>query len=139
MKLTVSEYARQQGVSVQTVYKRIKKGVITSLKQDGKIYIEVSGVSGDKTPNREHDEIKDRLKQIKQSFNPELKEVLKMVKTLQNEIKRLTRKLEKCNKTKEDTLLAYIQEIKQLRLSAPSEEVIDVKSQKKKKRKKRKK
>ena len=136
MKLTVSEYARQHGVSVQTIYKRIKKGVITSFKQDGKTYINISGTEPQGSGSSH---IKDDSKQVKQSSNSELNEVLKMVKTLQKEIKRLTRKLEKCNQTKEDTLLAYIQEVKQLRLSAPEEEIIEVDDRKKKKKEKKRK
>lgn len=136
MKLTVNEYAKEYKTSVQSVYQRIKRGSLKSIEENGIKY-----VIADSEP-------------IKSILNPsienEFKEMFKMIERLQEqniskdkEIKRLTKKLEKCNKTKEDVFLQYISEIKTShQLAAPvakEEDVIDIKPKKKKKSKKKKK
>jgi hypothetical protein len=96
-------------------------------------------------------------KDIKPKVQSEFKELVKLIKRLQKqidtkdaEIKRLTKKVEKCSKSKEDVLLNYIAEIKQLQLSYQpepgindgsngSEEIIDIKPKKKKSKKKKRK
>jgi len=129
MKLTVSEYAKRLNVSVQTVYKKVKRGVITTIKENNIIYVIVDENDG--------------LNRVKQKVKEGSNELLTLVKTQQKEIKRLTKKLEKCNKVKENVFLQYIQEIKALKqIQAPIEEdndIIDVKEKKKKSKKKKKK
>ena len=83
VKLRVSDLAKQRGVSVQTIYKQIKKGVLTVVKEEGVIYVLA-----------DNEEVKH---DVKQSSDSDCKELLKMVKTLQKEIKRLTKKNEKIN------------------------------------------
>jgi DNA-binding transcriptional ArsR family regulator len=39
MKLTVKEYAKQEGISVQTVYAHFKRGSLKSLKENGITYV----------------------------------------------------------------------------------------------------
>ena len=136
-KLTVSEYAAEFKTSVQSVYQRIKRGGLKSIKENGIKYVVIESDTGSK-------KIKDTLKpEVKSEF----KYLVKLIKRLQDqiedkdkEIKRLTKKLEKCNKTKEDVFLQYIQEIKTThQLAAPvpdhDDDVIEVKEEKPKKKK----
>ncbi len=129
MKLTVYEYAQEFGISVQSVYQRIKRGSLNSVKENGIKYVVV-----------------DSKKDIKPKVKSEFKQLVKMIKRLQDqidskdkEIKRLVKKLEKCSKSKEDVLLNYITELKQLQITSSPEDIIDVKVKKKKKKKKKKK
>ncbi len=89
-KLSVSEYARKLNVSVNTIYKKIKRGSINTVKEEGKIFVIV-----DDTEVRT---------EVKQEINSGCNELLKIIKrrdkevvTLQKEIKRLTKKNEKIN------------------------------------------
>jgi len=129
MKLTVSEYAKRLNVSVQTVYKKVKRGVITTVKENNITYVVVDEDEG--------------VKGVKQKVSESSNELLTLVKTQQKEIKRLSKKLEKCNKTKEDVFLQYIEEIravKQIAGPVPVEEdVIEVKEEKSAKKKSKKK
>ncbi len=130
MKLTVSEYAKRLNVSVQTVYKKVKRGVITTVKENNITYVIVDEKGG--------------LNGVKQKVKESSNELLTLVKIQQKEIKRLSKKLEKCNKVKENVFLQYIQEIKALtQIQAPTEEqnddIIDVKEKKKRSKKKDKK
>ncbi len=129
MKLTVSEYAKRLNVSVQTVYKKVKRGVLTSVKENNITYVVVDDEEG--------------VTEVKQKVIESSNELLTLVKTQQKEIRRLTKKLEKCNGTKEKVFLQYIEEMKQLQLQAPTpvinDNVIEVKEKKKKKKKSKKK
>lgn len=138
MKLTVNEYAKEFKTSVQSVYQRIKRGSLNWVEENGIKYVVLEEES------------------IKPTLNPSVesgfKEAFKMVKRLQKqnkakdkEIRRLTKKLEKCGKGKEEVYLSYISELKQLQLEAPvstykdAEDIIDIKEEKKKKNKSKKK
>jgi IS30 family transposase len=128
MKLTVSEYAKRLNVSVQTVYKKVKRGVITTVKENNITYVLVDEEEG--------------LNPVKQKVKNSSSKLLTLVKTQQKEIKRLTKQLAKCNKKSEKVYLSYIAELKHLQLKAPvniDEDIIDVKKKKKKSKKKRKK
>ena len=127
MKLTVSEYAKRLNVSVQTIYKKVKRGVLTTVKENNITYVVLDDEEG--------------VTEVKQKISESSNELLTLVKTQQKEIRRLTKKLEKCNGTKEKVFLQYIEEMKQfqLQLQAPivvnNEEIIEVKEKKKKKKK----
>ena len=128
MKLTVSEYAKRLNVSVQTVYKKVKRGVITTVKENNITYVLVDDKEG--------------LNPVKQKVKQGSNELLTLVKTQQKEIKRLTKQLAKCHKKSEGVYLSYIAELKHLQLKAPvniDDDIIDVKEKKKKSKKKRKK
>ncbi len=134
-KITVSEYAREFNTSVQSVYQRIKRKTLNSVEEHGVKYVVIPDNTGSDRLNKGDD------KGDKPKVQSEFKQLVKMIKRLQDqidskdvEIKRLTKKLEKCSKSKEDVLINYISELKQLRLPEP-EEVIDVKPKKKKKKK----
>jgi len=128
MKLTVSEYAKRLNVSVQTVYKKIKRGVITTVKENNITYVLVDEKEG--------------LNSVEQKVKYSSNKLLTLIKTQQKEIKRLTKQLAKCNKKSEGVYLSYIAELKHLQLEAPvniDEDIIEVKEKKKKSKKKRKK
>lgn len=132
VKLRVSDLAKKRNVSVQTIYKQIKKGLLTITKEEGITYVIT-----------DNEEFEEKVKHdVKQSLNSDCKEVLKMVKTLQKEVKRLTKELIKCNASKESVLISYIEELKALRLPTP-ETIVNIEpiptTKKKKKKKKKKK
>jgi hypothetical protein len=140
MKLTVSEYAKGLNISVQTVYRKVKQGVITITRENNVIYVVVDE---DWWLNRVKHNVKQGLNKVKHHVKQDSNELLSLVKSQQKEIKRLTKKLEKCNKVKEDVFLQYIQEIKSLKqIQAPienkEEDIIEVKEEDKKKKSKKK-
>ncbi len=134
-KLTVSEYAKEFNTSVQSVYQRIKRNTLKCVKENGIKYVVVESDTGSEKV----------VKDIKPNVQSEFKYLVKLIKRLQNqiedkdhEIKRLTKKLEKCNGSKEKVLVKYIQELKQLQItSSPEEEIIDIESKKSKKKSKK--
>ena len=127
MKLTVSEYAKRLNVSVQTVYKKVKRGVLSTVKENNIIYVVLEEDEG--------------VTEVKQKVSESSNELLTLIKTQQKEIRRLTKKLEKCNGTKEKVFLQYIEEIKAIKqIAAPvveDDDVIEVKEEKSKKKKKK--
>jgi len=133
MKLTVSEYAKSVNCHIQTVYKRIKKGVLSTVKENGITYVIVDDI-----------EVKPSINEsVSQSIN-EYKPLYKLIKKLQKqieakdkEIKRLTKELSKAQTGKSEVLEKFIFEMQRLAAPVPDEDVIDVKEKKKKKKKKR--
>lgn len=118
MKLTVSEYAKKLNVSVQTIYKKIKRGVIPTVIENGRTYV----IADSSEFNQD----------VKQDDSDYCKQLLKIIKTQQKEIKRLTRKNEKQNKF----LIGKYENA----LPAPKQDdVVDVKIKPKKKDKKKRK
>lgn len=105
MKLTVSEYATEFKTSVQSVYQRIKRGSLKSVTENGIKYVLI-----------EEDTTKPNLK-------PELesgcKDLLKLVKSQQKEIKRLTKELSKAQFHSMATMKGYIDKLETLQLEAP--------------------
>jgi len=137
MKLTVKEYATQLDVSIQSVYKKIKRGTLNTVKENNTIYVIVDNIE---------DKRVDRKVQSNQYI--ELMDILrrrdKEVKRLHKEVKRLTKKLENCENNKSKVYLSYISELKQLQLSPPTNnkvdtDIIDIKKKKKSKNKRNKK
>ncbi len=133
MKLTVKEYATKYNVSIQSVYKRIKRGTLDTVKENNTIYVivEVSGVEEVVVPIQSNDctELLDIIRRRD-----------KEVKSLNKEIQRLTKELTKAQNGKSEVLEKFIFEMQQL--SAPvqkEEEIIEVKDKKKKGKKPKKK
>ncbi len=127
MKLTVKEYASQFNISVQAVYQKLNKGLLKQIKENGRKYVVVDSV--------EVKAVENSIKEVDKSL---VKELLKQLKSRDKEIKRLTKQLEKCSKGKEEVLLSYISELKQLQISQrQSEEIIEIKPEKKKRKKKK--
>ncbi len=87
MKLTVKEYATKYNISIQSVYKRIKRGTLNTVKENNIIYVvlDVSEVEEVVTPVQSNDctELLDIIRRRD-----------KENKQLQKEIKRLTKKNE---------------------------------------------
>jgi len=136
-EITVREYAKRFNTSVQSVYKRIKRGGLKAVERNGQKYVviedeDVKPVESGLNPG------------FKPSTQPGLMEWLDyMAKELDRlqeenaklfkENRRLAKKLEKCGKQKEEVLLSYIQELKQLQLAhRPNEEIIEAEIKKKK-------
>jgi hypothetical protein len=126
-----SKISKDLKISINTVtkyIKEIKRGVITTVKENNITYVVLDDKEG--------------VTEVKEEVSQSSYELLTLVKTQQKEIRRLTKKLEKCNKGKEDVLLNYIGElkaIKQIQAPVPEEEdVIEVKEEKSKKSKKKK-
>ena len=91
MKLTVKEYATQLDVSIQSVYKKIKRGSLTTVKENGIMYVVVDGLG-----------VEEVTKPVQSNNCTEFIDIIKRrdkeVKQLRKEIKRLTKKNEKQNK-----------------------------------------
>ncbi len=117
MKLTVSEYAKRLNVSVQTIYKKIKRGVIPTVIENSITYVIADS-----------SEFKQEVKQDDSDY---CKQLLKIIKTQQKEIKRLTKKNEKQNKF----LISKYENV----LPKPKDDIVDVNVAPKKKKKKGKK
>ena len=87
MKLTVKEYATQLDVSIQSVYKKIKRGSLTTVKENNITYVIVDSL-----------EVKEVAKPVQSNNCIELLDIIKRrdkeVKQLRKEIKRLTKKNE---------------------------------------------
>lgn len=83
MKTTVSEYAKRLNVSVQTVYKKIKRGDLTTVIENNITYVV--------------DDTLEVKEGVKHKDNNYCNQLLKIIKTQQKEIKRLTKKNEKQN------------------------------------------
>lgn len=71
--IPIDEYAKIKGVSKQTVYDRIKKGVLKSVKESGKTYVE----------QVQREEKRD------ESFLDVFKQVLSHLKNVEEELKNL--------------------------------------------------
>jgi len=117
MKLTVSEYAKRLNVSVQTIYKKIKRGVIPTVVENSITYVIADS-----------SEFKQEVKQDDSDY---CKQLLKIIKTQQKEIKRLTKKNEKQNKF----LISKYENA----LPVPKNNIVDVNVAPKKKKKTKKK
>ncbi len=121
MKLTVKEYASRLNISVQSVYQRIAKGTLKYTIENDIKYVLVEP---------------ELMKEVKQVVDNDLtKDLFKLLKQKDKEIRNLNKQLRLCSKSKEDVLLQYISELKHINLIA--HDPIEVKSVKKKKKKKR--
>jgi len=113
MKLTVSEYAKRLNVSVQTIYKKIKRGVIPTVIENSITYVIADS--------------SEFTEEVKQDDSDYCRELLKVIKTQQKEIKRLTKKNEKQNKF----LISKYENA----LPKPKDDIVDVNVAPKKKKK----
>ena len=121
MKLTVKEYATQLDVSIQSVYKKIKRGSLTTVKENNITYVVIDNL-----------EVKEVTKPVQSNNCIELLDIIKRrdkeVKQLRKEIKRLTKKNEK-----QTTFL--ISKYENALPKPKKDDVVDVKVKKKKKNK----
>ena len=124
-QMSVSEYAAELKLSVQSVYQRIKRGTLKSEKKNGVTYVLL-----------DNNEIKDTLKKDLNKVESDCKDLLKFIKSQQKEIKRLTKELTKAQSGKSEVLEKFIFEMQKLAAPVPREEdIIEVKKKKKKKKK----
>jgi len=87
MKITIKRYAENEGISVQSVYQKIKRGSLNSVEENGIKYV----LLGDKGIKSKE------TYTLKEAFNI-IKRLQKESKAKDKEIKRLTRKNEKQSK-----------------------------------------
>ncbi len=137
MKLTVKEYATQLNVSIQSVYKKIKRGSVPTVKENNITYVIVDSLEVEKVVNPVQSKDCTGLLNI-------IKRRDKEVKQLNKEIKRLTKKLSQSENDKSKVYLSYIAELKQLQLQAPAstlkneKDIIEINTKKKSKKRKKK-
>jgi predicted DNA-binding protein YlxM (UPF0122 family) len=105
-KLTINEYAHKYQVSRQTVYNRIKKGLIESIEENNKTLIidEDSSGSNDIKKDSKKDDCK------------------KIVKKLMKRIEKLENKLDRAQDQKLELAMSYVNEMKALYLPKHKEE-----------------
>jgi len=141
-EITVQDYAEKLKVSVQSVYKKIKRGILETVTRDGRKYIVVDDKELEKIEKAAMD-----TQTIEQSgwtewlnhLTRELDRLQEENNRLAKENRRLAKKLEKCAKQKEKVLLSYIQELKHFQLMHKAdEEIIETEVRPKKKKKKHK-
>jgi len=129
MKLTVKEYATQLDVSIQSVYKKIKRGSLTTVKENSMTYVIVDSL-----------EVKEVVNPVQSNQCTELLDIIrrrdKEVKQLRKEIKRLTKK-------NESVFSSFLEKALMPPTPTPKDDFVDVditpKSKKKKSKKKGKK
>ncbi len=121
MKLTVKAYAQKFDISVQAVYQQLNKGTLKSIEENGKKYVVVDNESVKPS-------LKPGVENVESKFNPMFRIVERLQKQLKakdKEIKRLTRRLEKCNDKKAKVLVRYINELKQSQIEYKQEQHIN--------------
>ena len=126
-ELTVKELANHLQKSTQYIYQLIAKGKLQTVERNGRKYVIWNDTTSLKSPDKE-------------SSNDLVAWLQSEVKRLAKENRRLVKKLEKCGKQKEEVLISYIQELKQLQLMhKPTEEIIEAETEEIRPRKKKKK
>jgi len=108
-KITVNEYAKKYQITRQTVYNRIKKGLLESIEENGTTLV--------------FDDIKEMSRDSKKD------DCQKLVKKLMKRIDKLEKQLDKERDKNSSLILTYVDEMKALYLPKP-------KSKKSKKKKK---
>ncbi len=107
-KITVTEYAKKYQITRQTVYNRIKKGLLESVEENDTTLV---------------------FDDIQEVSNPSQKDdCQKLVKKLMKRIDKLEKRLDKEQEKSSTLLMAYVDEMKALYLPKP-------KTKKKKKKK----
>jgi len=98
-KITVNEYAKKYQITRQTVYNRIKNGLLESIEENGTTLVY------DNTPKVKKDSKKDDCQ--------------KLVKILMKRINKLEKRLDKEQEKSSSLLIAYVDEMKSLYLPKP--------------------
>ncbi len=107
--ITVPEYAKHRGVSVQAIYQQIKRGSLSVTMEDGIKYIQVDA---------------------KRKSKPKCSQYKREIKYLRKQIKRITKDKDK----QYHQLEKLFDKLLQLNVAPVLSEVIDVKPMKKKKK-----
>lgn len=142
-KLTLQEYANLENISLVTVNKRVKKGLINSIKEGNRRYIIIDDVDSEVTNIQEENKpslltsletlyearIQD-LEKFNKQFTKQIKQLNKQLEIKDNRIKELESKIEKLDNETKGIYMQYISEMKSLLLPPAPE-----KKPKKKKKK----
>jgi predicted DNA-binding protein YlxM (UPF0122 family) len=118
MKITIKQYAENEGISVQSVYAKIKRGSLNSVEENGTKYVVVEE------------------KRIKPKVEKTLKEAFKIIKRLQKENRQLQADLRACNKGKDKVFKSYLKQYQKALTPPKQDDVVNVSPIKKKKKKK---
>lgn len=133
VKLSVQQYANEYKTNVQQVYRQIKKGSLTTVKENGKILVLVEDIPVKQTLNNDKQTLETYLTKENKRLNKELKLLNKINQDLYKKIEKLNKKIEGKNTKVEETLLTYITELKQFQLEhKPKYEDAEVVPKKKK-------
>ena len=94
MKLTIKEYARNKGITIQAVYKQIKQGKLKTIKENGKTFIIFSEEKkGDKYENLnlllENERLKAQLEAEREKIKLLEENYKKLLEAKEEEIKTL--------------------------------------------------
>jgi len=119
MKITIKQYAENEGISVQSVYAQIKRGSLKSVEENGTKYVVV-----------EEEAIKPKVENA-------LKEAFKIIKRLQKENKQLQADLRACSKGKDKVFKSYLKQYQKALTPPKKDDVVDVAPVKKKRKKKK--
>ena len=102
IKQTVQQYANNNNTSVQQVYRQIKKGSLTTVKENGKTLVIVEDIQVKQSITNINHKVNQTLEKylIKENkkLNKQLKELNKVNQVLHNKIDKLNKKLESKNK-----------------------------------------
>lgn len=140
--MKVSDYAKEYNLSVQTVYKRIKRGVLDTEIKDGLKYVklDLNDIEEElkKVKPTLNQKLNNGLNKFNPTLNPDCKEIVKpykkMIKGLKKQIVKLESNQDK-NYLRLESLFDKVMKVNQL--SAPIEaEIIEKKKKKQKKKKK---
>ena len=123
MKLSASEYAEKYGITVQTVYSRIKRGALISEKINGILYVI------EDTNKKLNHKLKKKIKKLKSDVK-KLKVNKKYIKHLKDENIYLREKLSTNEKMVFDLYSIFLKKL-------PKDSVIDTEIIKKKGKKKK--
>jgi len=107
-KITVTDYAKKHQITRQTVYNKVKKGLLDSIEENGVLFV--------------IDEDKEVLNSSKKD------DCQKFIKKLLKRIEKLEEKLDKAQDQKLELAMSYVNEMKALYLPKP------IKNSKKKKK-----
>ena len=141
IKQTVQQYANNNNTSVQQVYRQIKKGSLTTVKENGKTLVVFEDIQVKQNNNNVNTKVNQTLEKylIKENkqLNKQLKQLNKINQLLHNKIDKLNKKLEGKGDKVEQTLITYISELKQFQIELKSKtDKIEIVPNKKKKSKK---
>jgi len=104
MKLSIKEYSEFKSISPQAVYQATNKGTLDHVVENGKKYVMVD--------DREVKEVNQSVEQTDKQVL--INDLLNQLKDKDKQIQKLTKKLLKCSSSKEEVLLKYIAELKNL-------------------------
>jgi len=116
MQVTIKHYAENEGISVQSVYQKIKRGSLKSVEENGIKYVVVED------------------KGIKSKETNSLKEAFKIIKRLQKEIKVKDKEIKRLTKKNEKQNTFLISKYENALPKPKDDNIVNVKIKKKKKK-----